>query len=154
MSRVDETSRPSKRIAWARARLVYLPVVLLLVNAAHHFVLVRAYVLNPWLGAGFGMFSSTDGGASRHLHVFARTLDGEKELEIPDRLDDLEDRVRGLASPRRIRRLVRAMATLAGPPSATVRIELWRTVYDAVTMRPESRLLLETQFDVEPIESR
>ena len=51
--------------AWAQ----WLPSLLLVSVALHQVFLVHHTQLSPWLGGGFGMFSTTDVGTARHLHA-------------------------------------------------------------------------------------
>jgi hypothetical protein len=90
-----------------RLRLVvglpYLPIALLIFVALSQFILAHTVDLSPWLGGGFGMFSTTDDGVNRELRVFTTGAEGEEEREIPETLADLEQRARVLPSPPRLR---------------------------------------------------
>lgn len=128
--------------------LAYVPCAVLLGMALNHFILVRVADLNPWLGAGFGMFSTTDGGASREFRVFAGFEEGEEELSIPEELDDLEQRTRALPSQGRLRRLAREMARIPEARGAAwLRLDLWRTAYDKESMQPTQSLLRTYRYE-------
>ena len=51
--------------------LSYLPIILFVIIAVHHFYWVHYSHLSPWLGGGYGMFSTTDYGPSRYTNVYA-----------------------------------------------------------------------------------
>ena len=55
----------------------WLPALLLLTFAAHHYVRVTRDGLTPWKGGGFGMFSTIDDPDYRRVRVFATTADGQ-----------------------------------------------------------------------------
>jgi len=125
--------------------LPWVPSGLLLAVAFNHFVLVSMYDLSLWLGAGFGMFSTLDVGDSRHFHIYAVTSSRDKELVIPETLEDLEERSLALPTPARLRRLGQAMAALDRAGGRPVRVELWQTRYEPESMQPESHILREIQ---------
>src|SRR4030095_13118057 len=66
-----------------------LPVWLLLALAASRLALRRCCQLHPWLGGGFGMFSSVD---ERRLRASRTDAGGERELVLPPELDDAAER--------------------------------------------------------------
>ena len=132
--------------------LPLLPSGLLLAVALNHLVLVSMYDLSAWLGAGFGMFSTLDVGDSRHFHLYAVTPSRERELVIPEALEDLEERSLALPTPARLRRLGQAMAALDATGGWPVRVELWQTRYDPMSMQPASHILREIWVEgAEPV---
>ena len=81
------------RARWLRL----LPGLLLAAVALHQVWLARTQGLSAWSGGGFGMFSTVDAGATRHLHAFAIRPGVLRELRPPP---SLEKRVlRTLALP-------------------------------------------------------
>ncbi len=130
--------RPGSR--WPRV----LPVAILLAVALHQLARARAEALSPWLGGGFGMFSTTDVGSRRHLHAFVLRPGLRREVEPPPALDDRIERALAHPSERRLRALARALARVPtpdhGPPRA-VRIEVWRKRFDPDTLAPRSEIL-------------
>jgi len=128
--------------------LRWLPVGVLVLVAISHFTLVRSAELSPWKGAGFGMFSTTDGGRSRHFHVFALAADGRAELKIPAKLFDLMERTRELPTGNRMERLALAMTEYAPANARAIRVELWRTEFDPETMKPAARLRRAVELEI------
>jgi hypothetical protein len=59
-----------------------LPVLLLVVIAGVQIVLAVHRDLNPWKGGGFGMFSTVDSPAGRHLEVFASGPGFETRVDL------------------------------------------------------------------------
>lgn len=90
------------------------------------------------------MFATSDAGATRHLHVFARRPGIRRELAPPRSADDLAHRALALPSDARLRTLARALAELPSPdhgPATAVEIQVWSTRFEPGTLRPEGRLL-------------
>jgi hypothetical protein len=123
----------------------YLPSALLVATALCQIILASTVDLSPWLGGGFGMFSTTDDGVNRHLHVFTtRAGHAEEEREIPQTLTDLAQRTLVLPSPVRLRVFAQALAraySREGQRFATLRVEVWRTTFDAERLTPRTRQL-------------
>jgi hypothetical protein len=117
--------------------LARLPVALLVAVAAHHFWLVHARGLHPWLGGGFGMFSTVDERSVLALRVAGA---GEERLEIPDDLEDAADRCEALPEPARLQALAAELAALPEHAGAAVRVEVLEARFDA-ELRPAWRLL-------------
>jgi hypothetical protein len=121
-----------------------LPVALLLAVAAGHFALARCCDLNPWLGGGFGMFSTVD---ERSVRAFRVGTDGEAPLAIPDELDDTADRCEALPRAPRLRALALALAELPEQGGASVRVEVWETHFAGPDLRPAPRRLNAASVD-------
>ena len=131
------------RTAWVRHMRV-LPSAILVAVALHQLQLAHAAGLSAWSGGGFGMFSTTDAGATRHLHAFQIRPGVVRELTLPDSLDDLRRRALTLPSESNLRKLAAAVASLPAPdhgaPTA-VRIQVWRTRFDSQTRAPSSHIV-------------
>jgi hypothetical protein len=128
----------------ARAALRAAPVLLLLTIAAGQQWLARRHALSPWLGGGFGMFSTLDALAARHLHAFLWTEESRIEVEVTGPLAPLRDRALALPSEANLRALARALARSApGSSSAVLRVEIqvFGRRYDPRTLEPEGVLL-------------
>lgn len=134
---------------WHKA-LGWLPVALILTGGANHFRLASQHQISPWLGAGFGMFATTDMPSARHVHVIAQLADGsEHEVALGEAYQDPLERARGLPSQARLRHAAETafQALNAAPeigfpaPPRELRIEVWRTTYAAVTLKPADTLL-------------
>lgn len=90
------------------------------------------------------MFSTTDDGVNRHLRVVTTRAGKEEEREIPQTLMDLAQRTLVLPSPARLRAFAQALARAygqAGQRFATLRVEVWRTTFDAERLTPHTRQL-------------
>ena len=135
------TDGPKSR-SWERwVRLV--PAFLLAIVATQQLYLSAAAGLSPWSGGGFGMFSTTDAGANRHLHAFVLRPGVEREVRVPEALNALERRVLTLPSNANLHALALELAELPTPDygAATgVRIQVWRTRFDPITLAPIGRI--------------
>jgi hypothetical protein len=124
--------------------LRYLPSALLVATALCQVIFAFTVDLSPWLGGGFGMFSTTDDGVNRHLRVVTTRAGKEEEREIPPTLTDLAQRTLVLPSPARLRAFAQALAreySREGQRFATLRVEVWRTTFDAQRLTPRTRQL-------------
>jgi hypothetical protein len=98
------------------------------------------------------MFSSTDVGAARHLHVLVLRPGIEREVSVPSRLEDAERRTLALPSEANLRALALALANEHGPDDGRatgVRIQVWRTRFDPTTLAPESQILRELELPLD-----
>jgi len=145
MPKVKPTARDRAAVrrrieAWLR----WLPALLLVVVALHQIHLVERRGLSPWSGGGFGMFSTPDAAATRHLHVFVLRPGLEREVAVPDALEDALRRALALPTDDRLRALGRALAELPTPdhgPATGVRIQVWGTEHAGETLEPKGRLI-------------
>jgi hypothetical protein len=95
---------------------------------AGHFALVACCRLHPWLGGGFGMFSTVD---ERRLVATALGPDGEERIELPIALEDAADRAEALPTGRRLGAIAAELAADPPPGTLAVRVEVWETRFDA-----------------------
>jgi hypothetical protein len=127
----------------------------MLVIAAHQVWLSQTQALSPWLGGGFGMFSSLDSPDRRHLHVFAYNDSIRKELLLPADMQESNQRVQGLPSSNAVSDFdqeVRLMFDI--DPSWTLEIQVWGTLYDHKTLMPRGVLIKTvTVGEVDSIDS-
>lgn len=133
----------SVRIAALAARLRVLPALLLVAVAITQAFAATSGTLSPWLGGGFGMFSTTDSPTRRHLHAVAIRPGLLQEIEIPDVLEIDVRRALGLPDARRLRVLARELETIEreqGDPNAApleaIAITVYRTHFDRDTLAP------------------
>jgi hypothetical protein len=134
-------------------RLDLLPRLLLLAVAALQLGLVQTAGLTPWLGGGFGMFSTTRVDGHRHVHVFQLRPGLEREIAVPPELRDRERRVRALPSRANLEALGRALATAPSPdhgPAIAMRVQVWETRYAASTLVPSGHLLRDVEVPLAP----
>ncbi len=141
-----------------RRILYWLPIALLLLMAANHGYLRFIHNLSPWLGAGFGMFSTTDSVSARQAVVYRLDENGfGREIPVPEDLGEQARRALALPSPAVLRRLLerihgyRLGATCLSLPDCVFpayRIEVWRADYDPETLLPRGSRIAELSFTV------
>ncbi len=131
------TNGPNMR--WWERWVRLVPAFVLVIVATHQLYLSASAGLSPWSGGGFGMFSTTDAGANRHLHAFVLRPGIEREVEVPEALKDRERRALTLPSDANLRALALELAKLPAPDhgaATAVRIQVWRTRFDPNTLVP------------------
>ena len=125
--------------------LSYSPIILFAVIAANHFYWVHQAHLSPWLGGGYGMFSTTDYGPSRYIKVYALQDNIiQEEIEIPEYLSMLARKTRGLPDDKNVLSFALAIenylnANQHGYP--VIRIEVLNSHYDSETLHPTYKKL-------------
>jgi hypothetical protein len=130
-----------------------LPGLILTAVACHQIVLAHTSDLAAWSGGGFGMFASTDAGATRHLHAYVRRPGLRRELRPADADEDRVRRALTLPSDANLRRLAASLATLPTPdhgPATALEIQVWYTVFDPATLAPDSRILRAIEIPLGP----
>lgn len=109
-----------------------LPSLLLVVVASAQITLAHTRALAPWLGGGFGMFSTTDTWMRRHLHAFALGEGVRRELAPPLDADRAVRRALALPSDANLRALARRLAAAApgdGGALEAIEIQIWGVRY-------------------------
>jgi hypothetical protein len=122
--------------------------------ALHQLWLVEREAMSPWCGGGFGMFSTTDGWGTRHLHAVAEGPAFRASLEIPSELDEELQHALALPTQERLLDLARALAErtdfdLERP--RTIRIDVFARRHDPQTLAPHGERLrsAELRLDAE-----
>ena len=118
--------------------------MLLVLVAANQLRLVSSAALSPWWGGGFGMFATTDGWATRHLHVFVIHQGVQRELSIPLTLRTEVERALTLPSDANLQAFALEVAKIPTPDEGrliAIELQVWATHYDPVTLAPSSTLL-------------
>ena len=116
-----------------------LPPVLLAAVALVQIGLVRGAGLSPWLGGGFGMFSTTDAWGRRHLHAWAWHTGLRRELRVPRSLDRARRKALALPTQAHLRTLAAELARLSGPdeaPLEAIEIQVYARRFDPATLAP------------------
>jgi hypothetical protein len=106
--------------------------------------LARSAGLSPWLGGGFGMFSTTDTWSRRHLHVWTRSPGVRREISVPPELGRLARRTLALPTPAHLRALALAAAGEAAAtdePIEALDIQVRAPRFDPDTLAPSSVLV-------------
>jgi len=126
-----------------------VPVLLLALVAAHQIRLARTGPLSPWKGGGFGMFSTTDSPASRHLRVVVYGEGGARELAVPSRLAKLAAKTVTLPDATRLRRLAAALVEeerREGRTVERVELEVWGREFSVVNLFSSLRRLARYDY--------
>ena len=90
------------------------------------------------------MFSTTDGGPNRRIRVFLKGPGIDREVPVPEHLDELAQRSSALPTDGNLARLARQIARAPGSQSGevrTVRVEVWRIEFAGVDLEPTPRRL-------------
>src|SRR5215475_5037614 len=117
-------SPPETRVQW----FWYLPSVVLLLVAANKLRLVSTTALSPWWGGGFGMFATTDGWATRHLHVSTVHQGVRRKLSIPVTLRKEVERALTLPSDANLQSIAREIidnSTSDERPFSALELQVW-----------------------------
>ena len=102
------------------------------------------------------MFASTDVGPSRLLVVTAVNENGDEyTVPLKGRLKKLKRRARGMPGRSQLEVLARATweklerkpVDETGNPLASLRIEVWKTRYQATSLQPQQMQIALEQFD-------
>jgi hypothetical protein len=142
----------SERTRALAGRLGTLPALLLVAVACVQIWAAKAGTLSPWLGGGFGMFSTTDAWPRRHLHAVALRPGLREEIELPDSLDREVRRALALPSERHLGALARALEAMLreeGDPGAApleaIEIRVYRVRFDRDTLAPSGEPIASLQ---------
>lgn len=100
--------------------------------------------MSPWLGGGFGMFSTLDGWSQRHLRGYVVRGGVRREVELPRELRGQVNHALALPDEPRLRRLAERFAALPSPdegPLEAVEVQVFRLRVDAETLQPSGELV-------------
>jgi hypothetical protein len=124
-------------VRWLR----YLAPALLVAVAGLQLWAVRATDLSPWLGGGFGMFSTTDSWGRRHLHAWAVSPGVRRELAVPPAGGPLARAALAQPTAARLRRLAAFLSAGVDADVEAVEVQVWAPRFDPETLAPSSVLL-------------
>jgi hypothetical protein len=131
--------------------LARLPTLLLVAVALFQLWLAHTEHLSAWSGGGFGMFSTADVWARRHLHAFEMAPGIRRELEVPE---ELREALRGalvLPSESRLRDFALQLAAATQPgdePRDEVSVIVYAPRFDRRTLAPSAEPLRAVRFDL------
>ena len=123
--------------------VIYLPVILLVLVACIQVFLVYSYNLSPWSGGGFGMFSTTDAGGNRHLHLYSVTSGIRRGLNPDPKLDKEHDILLALPIDYNFNKFTEKIAKTDIPDEGqkTLQIQIWKRSFDPETLEPSTILI-------------
>ena len=122
--------------------IIYLPTIVLVLIALSQIVLASFYNLSPWLGGGYGMFSSTDVGKNRHIHIYANSPGIKKELLYPEDLKDFVIRTKSFPTDRNLKALAQRILEIEDDNTLTsIEIKVWKSQFIPKTLHPSSKML-------------
>ncbi len=121
-----------------------LPAMLLVIVALTQIGIARCDHLTPWKGGGFGMFASLDHGAFRGVDVMVEAPDRSEQLDLPPSLADPAARAANYPADWLLRRLASQVAARErrhGRPVTRVRIVVWGTTFDPMSLAASEHTL-------------
>lgn len=127
-----------------RRLVIYLPVILLISVACTQIILASYSTLGAWSGGGFGMFSTTDIGSNRHLHIFAITPNVRRELVLNTRHKKIVDKLLVFPSDNAIESFVEKLKDIFYVPEqgpVKLEIQVWKKSFHPDTLKPKSSIL-------------
>jgi hypothetical protein len=133
-------------------RLRLLPVALLVAVACAQIALAHRAGLSPWVGGGFGMFSTTDGWGRRMVRAVAVRPGVRRELRVGPELGRPLMRVLALPDERSLRALAERLAAEPSPdggPLQAIELQVLGLRFDRATLRarPVAIRSLTVRFD-------
>ena len=111
--------------------LAVVPAVLLITVAGWQAIRVETHDQSPWIGAGFSMFAYVDGAQYRPLVAVVADDDTGAAIPIPGDLRREADRLKAAPTDGRAEDFAVRLASSSGK---SVRIEVWRPLFDAESL--------------------
>jgi len=131
--------------------LARLPALLLVAVALVQLWLVRTQHLSAWSGGGFGMFSTADVWARRHLHAFEIAPGFRREIEVPESLREALRGALALPSESRVRDFALQLADVtaeADAPRDAVSVIVYAPRFEPGTLAPSAEPLRAVRVDL------
>ena len=127
--------------------ILYLPTLLLVAIAVNQLILANFFNLSPWLGGGYGMFSTTDVGSNRHIHIYAKSEGIIKELIYPKELSDLALRTKSFPTDRNLIVLAQRISEIEDDSALkSIEVQVWKSQYKSKTLHPSSKMLKSVEL--------
>jgi hypothetical protein len=117
--------------------------------ALHQIWLAQASGMSPWLGGGFGMFSSFDGWSHRHLRAYAVRPGVRRELVVPERLYPEVTAALALPTDAYLERVAEELVDEPTPDEGALEmivVQVFRPRLDPVTLQPSGELVHGIDF--------
>jgi hypothetical protein len=130
-----------------------LPPALLVVVGLAQVASTALVHLTPWKGGGFGMFSTLDHGAFRGVDIVIEAPDRSEALEIPASLAETAARAAACPADWLLRRLARAVVARErrhGRDVSLVKLTVWATHFNPVTLAASERTIRSFQYHASP----
>ncbi len=127
--------------------ILYLPTLLLVAIAVNQLILANFFSLSPWLGGGYGMFSTADVGSNRHIHIYAKSEGIIKELIYPKELSDLALRTKSFPTDRNLNKFTRTIAQIEDDSALkSIEIQVWKSHFKTYSLDPSSKILRSVEL--------
>ena len=130
--------------------ITYLPIIILIALALNQLVLANFLNLSPWLGGGYGMFSTTDAGSNRHLHIYLKSEGIKKELIYPPELRELALKTKSFPTNYSLARFAKKLLeTEKDEYTKSIEVQVWKSHFKKHSLQPSSKILkfLEIHID-------
>ena len=127
-----------------------LAAVLLAAIGAAQIGFARVGGMTPWKGGGFGMFATLDHGAYRGVDVVVEAADRSEALKIAPSLEEAAARAATYPADWLLRRLAEGIVARErryDRPVTRVKLRVWRTEFDSVTLHASERTLRDFVYD-------
>ena len=123
--------------------IIFFPVILLVLTAAIQLLLSFSMELSPWSGGGFGMFSTTDAGGSRHLHSYVITESVRREIILSPENEKAVESFLALPSQTSFKKLSEKLSSVEtqdeGP--SYIEVQVWKKKFNPQTLEPSTHLI-------------
>ncbi len=128
----------------------YVPCALLIGVASLQIVLASTQNLSPWMGGGFGMFSSTDELFNRYLTATLVGPNGSRIVEVPESHWETANAVLALPMDKRLQDFGQDLLSSVGEESVSydaIELEVWTVRYAASDLTPSGELLRRARVE-------
>lgn len=127
----------------------FLPSVLIIVIAINQLILANFFDLSPWHGGGYGMFSTSDVGSNRHMHVYAKSEGILKELLYPEYLDDLALRTKSFPTNKNLKKFAYKIAEIEDDNSMnSIEVQVWKSYFRTYSLEPSGKMLKSLEIKI------
>ena len=121
----------------------YLPALLLAAISINQLILANFFNLSPWLGGGYGMFSTSDVGNNRHIHVYARSESIIKEIILPSEMNYLALKIQSFPTESNLNFLAKTVAKQEADNTVdSIEIQVWKSYFKPYTLEPSGKMLV------------
>lgn len=122
--------------------ILYLPSILLLALAINQLILANFFDLSPWLGGGYGMFSTADVGSNRHIHVYSKSEGVIKEIVYPLNLNELALKTKSFPTNQNLSNFAYKISEFEQDTNtSSIEVQVWKSDFKKKSLQPSSYLL-------------